>query len=244
MKNEEAKFILTAYRPGGRDAGDEKFAAALAQAKADPALGAWFARSQTHDTAVAAKLTAIVPPAGLREAILAGARASANAPARRWSAPWMLAAAAAIVVGISLALWQSNRNETPVDRLADLALADMQHGRHGGHGGPTAALQQWLDSADAKLASATLPADFDQLSQTGCRTLSVGGREALEVCFARGGAEFHVYILRRDQMPGLPDQHSPALVARASGSAAVWSDARYSYAVVSPAGPDAIRRLL
>src|SRR5206468_40161 len=80
MNNTEAKFILNAYRPNGRDATDATFAAALQQAKADPALGAWFAREQSHGAAVAAKLRAIVPPAGLREAILAGGRVSGENP--------------------------------------------------------------------------------------------------------------------------------------------------------------------
>ena len=56
MNNTEAKFILNAYRPNGRDAGDPAMTAALAQAASDPALGAWFAREQTHGHAIAAKL--------------------------------------------------------------------------------------------------------------------------------------------------------------------------------------------
>lgn len=53
MSNNGAKFILSAYRPGGRDAADPAMAKALAQAKGDPALGAWFVREQAHDAAVA-----------------------------------------------------------------------------------------------------------------------------------------------------------------------------------------------
>ena len=42
MNNQEAKFILGAYRPGGRDAVDPMFSEALAQAGRDPELRAWF----------------------------------------------------------------------------------------------------------------------------------------------------------------------------------------------------------
>ena len=42
MSNTEAKFILGAYRANGSDADDATFGAALAQARSDPALGAWF----------------------------------------------------------------------------------------------------------------------------------------------------------------------------------------------------------
>ena len=102
MNNTEAKFILNAYRPNGRDANDATFSAALAQAKSDPALSVWFAREQAHGAAVAAKLHEVVPPAGLREAILAGGRVSGeklSAPVTTqrsfWNRPVWLAAAAA-----------------------------------------------------------------------------------------------------------------------------------------------------
>ena len=48
MTNQEAKFTLSAYRANGQDAGDPAFAEALAQAKQDPALGAWLARAQAQ----------------------------------------------------------------------------------------------------------------------------------------------------------------------------------------------------
>ncbi|HZL45889.1 MAG TPA: hypothetical protein VFC28_06650, partial [Opitutaceae bacterium] len=72
MNNEQARFLLRAYRPSGRDAGDPAFADALRQAQGDPALGTWFAGEQAFDAAVAAKMRALAPPAGLREAILTG----------------------------------------------------------------------------------------------------------------------------------------------------------------------------
>jgi len=36
MNNQEAKFILAAYRPGGQDASDPLFAEALEQVRRDP----------------------------------------------------------------------------------------------------------------------------------------------------------------------------------------------------------------
>ena len=100
MNNEQAKFILRAYRPSGRDAGDAVFCEALRQAQADPALGAWFAREQAFDAAVAAKLRAVVPPLGLREAIFTGARMSSAAlPPRRLPGWLAWAASLAIIAG-------------------------------------------------------------------------------------------------------------------------------------------------
>jgi len=56
MNTEEAKFILSAYRPNGSDSDDATFADALRMAGDDPVLGAWFAQSRAHDAAVAGKV--------------------------------------------------------------------------------------------------------------------------------------------------------------------------------------------
>ena len=126
MNNEQAKFILRAYRPGGRDAADPAFGDALRQAQADPALGAWLAREQSLDGAVASKLRALSPPPELREAILAGSRVSFAAPARGWRLPAWLAVAASIAVLIagagSYGLHVSRQGRASLDRLAAFAL--------------------------------------------------------------------------------------------------------------------------
>jgi hypothetical protein len=218
----------------------------LEQAKHDPALGAWFARTQSFDRAVARKLAAVPAPAGLRDAILAGSRASAaGEPAlRRWSPRWLLAAAAAIVAGIGIAAWQSNRMNAQIVQLADATLDDMHHGKHGGAGLATAELQRWLTSPDSHLASAAAPLDTDRLRKSGCRSLTVAGHPVLEVCFWRAGAEFHVYIMRREEMPGLAVGQAPKLLARAAGSAAIWADQQHAFALVSGGTPAVLAQVL
>ena len=98
MNTEEAKFILSAYRPNGADTADATFGDALRMAGGDPQLGGWFERSRAHDAAVAGKLRQVVPPAGLREAILAGARVSDTRRRSGFGWGWAagLAAAAAL----------------------------------------------------------------------------------------------------------------------------------------------------
>jgi anti-sigma factor RsiW len=240
MTNDEAKFILNAYRPNGRDATDSTFGAALEQAKRDPSLGAWFAREQAHASAISAKLREVAPPAGLRDAILAGSRASGAAPTakRAWIA-WVGAAAALLVLGISITLWRSPRNES-VDTLTKFALDDTAHARHGGHGPATTALQLQLSQPTTHLASG-LPVDFASLKTTGCRSLTVAGHDVLEVCFGRNGAEFHCYIARKDDFPA---GTGPGVVQQGSFGSASWSDAAYRFVVVSTAGAEAVKRLL
>jgi len=196
MNNQEAKFILGAYRPGGGDAGDPMFAEALKQAQVDPALAAWFARERAHDAAMTAKLGEIAPPTGLREAILAGTRASRTARVgRRWAVWSTLGMAAAAVLTWSLAGPTIRANVTE-RRLEKFVLADVANeAAHHGGGHEAQALQAVLSRPSTKL-SRSLPVDFATLEATGCRTLRFGGRDMIEVCFERDGRWFHLYAMR------------------------------------------------
>jgi len=240
MNNHEAKFRLRAYRSGGQDAGDAAFCEALAQAERDPALRAWFAREQAFDATVAAKVGAIVPPAGLREAILAGARVPPRRARGVWPA-WWWAIAAAIVVAFTLnTVWRSRSETVPLDSFARFAIDDLRLGHHGGHGAAEGALETTLTNPATHLAG-VLPIDFTKLEATGCRTLHFAGRDVLEVCFHRAGAEFHFYILPRGTLRGADGPHTLEL---GGVSALAWNDARYVYAVIGQTGAETLRRLL
>src|SRR5712692_2933132 len=108
MDNQEAKFILTAYRPGGQDASDPRFAEALEQARRDPVLEQWFKESVAFDATVTEKLRAVRVPADLRENILAGAKISRPL---RWSKRlnWAIAAALITIATIGSLIWHNLR---------------------------------------------------------------------------------------------------------------------------------------
>ncbi|MSU69833.1 MAG: hypothetical protein EXS39_03465 [Opitutaceae bacterium] len=244
MTNQEARFILGAYRPGGHDAGEALFGDALQQARQDPALGAWFAREQAHATTMAAKLRELAPPPALRAAILAGARMSAT-PQRSW---WMRPAGlamAAVVAGLlaAVAILWPQRGSAQAAQLAAFAVNDTAHSRHGGHGEPAGALQALLLQPSTRLGG-ELPVDFAALRTTGCRTLSFAGRDLIEVCFARGGGEFHLYAVRRADFPRLPAEGRAEFGEREGMSFASWADATHHYVVVSAAGLETLKGLL
>lgn len=246
MNNVEAKFILQGYRPDGADAGDTTFSAALEQTRTDPALHDWFVREQTFDRAISAKLGQIQPPAGLREAILAGGRVTSPGTTRRtwWQQPVFLAAAASVAVlfALGLALWP--RTAVATTGLVEFALSDtLEDKMHGGHGDDTAALQAIL-SAPASQLSRGVPVDFDALRKAGCRTVSFGDHPVLEVCFKRNGAWFHCYIARRADFPALAAALSPVLIDRNGASMASWADASHLFVVVSKTGRAPLERLL
>ncbi len=244
MTIEEAKFILSAFRPNGSDAGDARFGDALRMTDGDPMLKAWFARSRAHDEAIAGKLRQIAPPEGLREAILAGVRVSD--PRKNSGLGWgwiaSLAAAAALVIGV-FSMRAPARPESGTTALAGFAIDDMVNKRHGGDGEPAGALIARLQAKGARMPVAE-QIDFEGLRETGCRTLNFAGHDVLEVCFLREGTWYHLYLTRRDGPIGNSVDRGPTFISEAAGAAAVWSDARFNYALASKAGVEALRRLL
>ena len=244
MNNQEAKFILSAYRANGADADEPLFADALRQAKQDPTLGAWFAREQGHNRAVAEKLASIQPPPGLREAILTGSRVSGRTSSGWKRGAWVaMSVAAAVLIVITASVWPKRANANDA-QLATFALKDTAGAEHDGHGSEVKALQTMLADPNMKL-SRGLAIDFEAMRGSGCRTIAMGGREVFEVCFNRNGSWFHLYAMR-DVGPADATNGRMRLEKSDKLACATWSDPvkGYRYAVVGDAGLDAVKNLL
>jgi hypothetical protein len=243
MTNEEAKFILSAYRSGGGDAADPMFAQALQQTQTDPALRDWFARKQGYDSAVAAKLKQIEPPSGLRDAILAGARASAKPRSAFRMFTWVGIAAAAAAVALLVIPFRLSRTTSAANQLVEFAINDTAFADHEAHG-DVSSLQAMLGDRNARLAT-DLRLDLDKVRAKGCRTVSVAGEEVFEVCFSRDGKWFHLYVARTPDRPTATDR-GMILKQENKFACATWVDASSGvrYAVVSDQGLDAVKSLL
>ena len=157
-------------------------------------------------------------------------------------APWVkVNVAAVIVVAFTFnAVWRSRSDTVPLDSFSRFAIDDLRLGHHGGYGAAEGVLETALTNPATHLAG-VLPIDFTKLEATGCRTLHFAGRDVLEVCFHRAGAEFHFYILPRGTLRGADGPHTLEL---GGVSALAWNDARYVYAVIGQTGADTLRRLL
>ena len=244
MNPHDAKFLLRARRPDGRDAADPMFAEALSEAQRDPALKSWLEREQRFDATITSKLGEVAPPAGLREAILAGARASEPRIAW-WRRPVWLAVAATVAVLFTLtARFLPEGAEPGAGSLARAAMQDLA-GAHDSHDGNPAGLA----SVQRQLAQASLPLqrnvslDLDELKRKRCRSFQLGGREVFEICFERDGTWYHLYAMRGGRASvgewrELEGRDGERLVV------AAWRDASNSYALVTSAGREALRRLL
>jgi len=246
MKPDEAKLILRAHRADGRYRTDDPlFAEALAETARDPALAAWFTREQAVDAAVAHKIDGIQPPAGLRESILVGARAS-RLKRRGWRQPLWLAAAAALMLAILLPAVLQRRGPAPVGATAfgEFTLAHLATAHEGHASSPgLLAMAAALALAPQPL-STSITIDFDELRAVGCQTVRVFGHEVVEICFERQGTWYHLYVMRRDPRSGDRPGAAPMLLERGGAAAAVWSSADSVYSLVTDTGAAALRSLL
>lgn len=244
MKNQDAQFILNAYRAGGQDASDPLFAEALRQAKADPALAQWMAREQAHAESMAGKLREVDPPVNLRGAILMGADLAVRRErSRRYRPVWLgLAAGLALAVLGSLFWPQSGRTDS--ESLANFVIADAGLAPHGRPQGTAAGDFISLLESPMTCLTTGLHFDFDTLRTTGCRTVDESGHDIVEVCFYRNGDYYHLYILKRSEYPEFRPANSNGPVERSGVGFASWADQNYYYMLVSRAGADAMALLL
>ena len=241
MNNQEARFILQAYRPGGSDAGDALFAGALEQAKRDPGLGAWFAREQAHDAAVAAKLQSIAPPPGLRDAIMAGGRVTRPRPSR-WVVPAWIGLAASVAVIIAVSLFWLQPLHADAQELPEFALKYAARPfRLTAHNENLAELRNWLAARHAPLPL-RIPANFAALHALGCRTVQYRGKDISLICFEQG-REYHLFVARRADYPGLKECRQPEFSSKGNWATAHWSDDENCYVLASDAGMAAVQKL-
>lgn len=241
MKNEDAKFILRAYRPDGRDSADPYFSAALEQARLDPTLRDWFTRELAADAAIAGALRHVAVPAHLQQSILAGARVSRRP--EWWRRPALLALAAAIAVLLAVASFFtfSPSGELPTEHFAQLAARDLSINHHFMRHPTPGRVATWLAQPDTRVATG-LPHSIAELRADRCRTVKFAGREVFEVCFDRDTG-YHLYLTLRENVSDAPPGE-PRIFEHRGLALATWSDARYVYVLATEAGPAALRRVL
>jgi hypothetical protein len=188
MDNRGAKFILSAYRPAGQDAGDARFADVLDQLRRDPMLEQWFRDSVAFDAAMTDKLRAITIPTDLRESILAGVKVSHVSP---WNSRLRKCAIAATLILIAvlgsliwhntqpahLAGWQSQALDIVSSLVRNESSFDAQS-----HNADE--LLAWLRANHAPGAQ-TLPQELEKLESVGCKTFFWAGKPVSVICFLR-----------------------------------------------------------
>ena len=243
MNNQEAQFILNAYRPNGQDAADPQLAEALAQARHDPVLHRWFDDCLAFDNAITEKLCSVEVSAGLRESILAGGKVSRPSG---WKRPLhKLAIAAAILLfaiagfvmrEISkprLAGWQTEALDVVSSLVKGKSRFDFQSHN-------SAELVAWL--ADNRAITATkIPPRLLGLQSLGCKTFSWNGTDVSVLCFVSDGREVHLVMTKASAAANRALKSEPQMVQRGDWATATWRSGEMVYMLALQGSHDQLR---
>ncbi len=236
MNNDEAKFVLSGYRPGGEDAGDASFAEALAQANRDPALAQWFKEERAFDSAMSDALGAVPIPQNLRTNILAGGKISRP---RFWQTRrTLLALAAGIVLLATLAgVWmrgQSQLDQWQRDALAVVPTMLTGETRFDFESKDAAVLQQWLQAQNAPAPTA-MPVALQALPTLGCKTINSHGHAVSIICFKmQTGELIHLAVTDQGKV-SLPSAAQARFVQENGWKTASWSANGRAYMLATKA---------
>ena len=245
MKSEQAKLILQAYRPGGEDAGDPRFAEALEQAHRDPALMAWFKEQRALDAAISRKIQQTPLPGDLLETILAGKTFHPRrSPAL---SPRLLLLAASIVLLLSLgAIWLTRPPATLPTFAAcreDMARFLSTFPRLDLETEKLSEIRQWV-AGHPTLASAEIPSALQKFPGIGCRTMEWRGKKLGLVCFMVDGEVVHLFLLRSADFPDAMAFQSPQYAQASSLATAIWTRGEVTYLAATRGEMSFLKKLL
>jgi hypothetical protein len=225
MTSDEAKVYLHTLRRGETRSANPHVAEALAQARRDPELRAWFETQLAVDSAVTKRLQQIPVPAGLADDILE--RRKARSTTRPQRHLLRVAMAAALVFLLALGAWLSGRFQRPLTEytalqrdmaefLTTFPQLDLATDRW-------TAISDWL-TAKSGFSSVRLPAELQRFPGLGCREIEWRGRRLMLVCFAAEGQIVHLFVVRQGDLSGTPDNSRPQLSRVKGWTAAGWAD--------------------
>ena len=226
MDNREAKFILSAYRPGGQDANDPRLSDALEQMRQDPILQRWFEESVAFDAAMTERLRGIAVPSDLRESILAGAKVSRQPRWKHRLSQWSIAAALILSVAIGNLIWRETRpaqlagwQKTALGIISSLVRNESSFDAQSRD---ASELVNWLRANHAPAAE-NLPENLGKLATLGCKTFSWNGSPISVICFMRpDGGLVHLVTANATPATAAVAKGKPTLVRHRDWTAATW----------------------
>jgi hypothetical protein len=252
MDNREAKFILNAYRPGGQDASDPRFAEALKQARHDPMLQRWFEESVAFDAAMTEKLSAIPVSSDLRESILTGLKVTRPEGIRGWKnrwRKWAIAAAVVLSTTLGVLIWH-NTQPAPMAgwqlQALDAILSSIARNEsHFDLISPNPAdLVKWLRENSAP-AGKKLPNDLDKLTSIGCKTVFWRGKPVSLICFTLPeGRAIHLVMTNISTDSDREFKHDAKVIRQGRWATATWREGDMIYMLALEGSRDELRSYL
>jgi hypothetical protein len=248
MNREEARFILQSCRPGDQDAGDPQFAEALALAKSDLELAAWFAEQQKFDARVRHSIQSLPVPPDLKAKILAGQNPPRQKIIER-SAPvwwqnlfsfrspisWATATAAICLLLGTAVFWKSSVGSTRfADYSAQMVFAAVNDKNHVD-----------IDNSDMKQVvvwlgdhhgenNFVLPVALNGDSGLmGCRVLDWHGQKISMLCYGlKNSGHVDLFVADAKIFTDAPPADQPEFASRSGMPTASWSHDGQVYLLV------------
>ncbi len=245
MNNDEAKFILSAYRPGGEDAGNAAFAEALSQAAGDPDLARWFEEERRFDSAMSDALRTVPVPRDLQERILSGGKISRPNFSMRRRGVLALAALLLALAVLGAVVWPraARLDRWQQDALALIPTFSTGENSFDLEGNDPTTLQRWLQAKNAP-APAPLPTGLKGLDSIGCKTFRSGAQLVSLICFHLPNRQYiHLVVTDRATLSRPPP--AQARFARLGNwRTASWSANGRAYMLATTASESELRNVL
>jgi len=245
MKNEEAKLILQAYRPGGRDAGDPMFAEALEQARRDPELQKWLAQEQALDSLLQARLQKAVPiPFGLKTRLLA--QSKAVRPVAWWRIPFWQATVAVLVIMATLAvLWLKPTNQFQfADLRGAMVQTSLQMDDHVSHlAQDMTNVRDWLKTQNAP-SDYGLPAALRDAMLKGCKVVDWHGRKVTMLCLKAGTSHVDLFVIDCTRFRDFRPSETVQFGNDNGLTTAVWCNGDKTYLLAGKVDESDLRKML
>jgi hypothetical protein len=253
MNRQQAKQIISFYRPGTADLHDPAFAEALPFCENDPELKVWFKAHCESYNALRARFKEIPVPEGFKEQIIAERKIRTTAFQSRW--PVICAAvgavvAVAVLMFVIVSLWQPDRD------IGQPAFRDWTVS--------TALLNYRMDfetndlsQIRGFLAQKQFDPDFvvpgqlqNHAQPTGCAMLRWHGQRVSMICFRSGkplgpGETSDLFLFVADSHDILETQTGTPQLAKVSrATTASWSRDGKTYLLVAAGDEKFIREYL
>jgi hypothetical protein len=246
MNRDEAKLILSACRPEGGGAVEPPVREALELARNDPALAEWLRREQRFDLAISQALHSVPVPAGLKPAILAGAKVLEQLV--WWQlVNWRRVAVCGLtlLVGAGFFWFSFTRTQGLVGGAK--AAVEMAEARSAG----LAVKDGGLESVRKFLSRCGAPADFEvprhmrKLQVMGCTLVALQDQTAAVVRFRiAGNAQLTLLVVDRVLDEDLLESGRVRTVEQGGWGLALWTDGKKTYVLAGKVPPESLLKIV
>ncbi|MBI5383826.1 MAG: hypothetical protein HZA90_03975 [Verrucomicrobia bacterium] len=244
MTSSEAKLALLPYRPGALDATEPEMAEALALTQQDAELGRWFEEHCAYQDAVRRKFRSLMPPADLKERILAERKIVR--PQFSWQKPAVWIAVAAVILlfaGLAVMLTRPAAPDRFADYRARMVRVALREYRMDIVTNDMTQVRQFMAQRGAP-ADYEVPAGLGRTKLTGGGLLKWRGNPVSMVCFDRGDKQMlYLFVLDRTVVKDAPPA-SPQVTKVNKLVTASWTQGDKTYVLAGPEEPEFTKKYL